>query len=118
MSALQKLMFHIGVSDGASGKMLGLQKAVDRTCRSVRQDFEGIKAGALTAAGAGMSLYQMVNPAVDFNRAVGEVRSLGTGEDALAYLQEQAGRHFDPALVAQFMTLRTVIEEVRTSWSD
>lgn len=90
MSALQKLMFHIGVSDGASGKMLGLQKAVDRTCRSVRQDFEGIKAGALTAAGAGMSLYQMVNPAVDFNRAVGEVRSLGTGEDALAYLQTSA----------------------------
>ena len=39
-------------------------------------------------------------------------------DDALAYLQEQAGRHFDPALVAQFMTLRTVIEEVRTSWSD
>ena len=90
MSALQKLMFHIGMSDGASGKMLGLQKAVDRTCRSVRQDFEGIKAGALTAAGAGMSLYQMVNPAVDFNRAVGEVRSLGTGEDALAYLQTSA----------------------------
>ena len=90
MSALQKLMFHIGVSDGASGKMLGLQKAVDRTCRSVRQDFEGIKAGALTAAGAGMSLYQMINPAVDFNRAVGEVRSLGTGEDALAYLQTSA----------------------------
>ena len=90
MSALQKLMFHIGVSDGASGKMLGLQKAVDRTCRSVRQDFEGIKAGALTAAGAGMSLYQMVNPAVDFNRAVGEVRSLGTGEDALVYLQTSA----------------------------
>lgn len=90
MSALQKLMFAIGVSDQGSAKILGFQKAIDRTCRSVRQDFEGIKAGALSAAGAGMSLYQMVNPAVDFNRAVGEVRSLGTGEDALAYLQTSA----------------------------
>lgn len=83
-------MFAIGVSDQGSAKILGFQKAIDRTCRSVRQDFEGIKAGALSAAGAGMSLYQMVNPAVDFNRAVGEVRSLGTGEDALAYLQTSA----------------------------
>lgn len=83
-------MFAIGVSDQGSAKVLGFQKAIDRTCRSVRQDFEGIKAGALSAAGAGMSLYQMVNPAVDFNRAVGEVRSLGTAEDALAYLQTSA----------------------------
>lgn len=90
MSALQKLMFAIGVSDQGSAKILGFQKAIDRTCRSVRQDFEGIKAGALSAAGAGMSLYQMVNPAVDFNRAVGEVRSLGTGDDALAHLQTSA----------------------------
>jgi putative two-component system response regulator len=39
-------------------------------------------------------------------------------DDALAYLQEQSGRHFDPALVAQFMTLRPVIEEVRIQWGD
>ncbi|GAB1254771.1 phage tail tape measure protein [Desulfovibrio falkowii] len=90
MSALQKLLFAIGVSDEASGKMLGIQRAVDKTCRGVRQNFEVIKAGALSAAGAGMGLYQMVNPAVDFNRAVGEVRSLGTAEDALAHLQISA----------------------------
>jgi putative two-component system response regulator len=39
-------------------------------------------------------------------------------DDALAYLQEQSGRHFDPALVAQFMTLRPVIDEVRIQWGD
>ena len=39
-------------------------------------------------------------------------------EDALAYLQEQSGRHFDPALVERFMTLRTQIDAVREQWSD
>lgn len=90
MSALQKLLFHIGVSDKGSAKILKFQKSIDKTCRQVRANFEGIKAGALSAAGAGMSIYALVNPAVEFNRAVGEVRSLGTAEDALSALQASA----------------------------
>lgn len=90
MSALQKLLFAIGVSDEGSAKLLRFQKSVDRTCRQVRANFEGIKAGALSAAGAGMTIYELVNPAVDFNRAVGEVSSLGTAKDAMEALQTSA----------------------------
>lgn len=39
-------------------------------------------------------------------------------DDALAYMQEQAGRHFDPELIAVFMTLRPQIEAIRTEWGD
>lgn len=87
---LEKLFFAIGLRDDASGKLRSLQRSIDATCRQVRNNFEGIKAGALSAAGSGMAMYQMVNPAIDFNRAVGEVASLDVAEAALAHLQGQA----------------------------
>ena len=87
---LEKLFFAIGMRDEASGKLGKLQQSIDRTCRQVRNNFEGIKSGALTAVGTGMTLYQMVTPAVDFNRAVGEVSSLGVADEALEDLQGQA----------------------------
>lgn len=87
---LEKLMFAIGIRDEGSSKLTRLQQSIDRTCRQVRNNFEGIKAGALSAGASGMSLYQMINPAVDFNRAVGEVDSLGVAGDALQALQGQA----------------------------
>lgn len=89
-TALQKLYFAIGLRDDTKGGLASLQRSIDRTCRQVRNNFEGIKAGALSAAGAGMSIYQMVNPAVDFNRAMGEVASLDVGQDALRHLQTSA----------------------------
>lgn len=92
-TALQKLYFAIGLRDDTKGGLASLQRSIDRTCRQVRNNFEGIKAGALSAAGAGMSIYQMVNPAVDFNRAMGEVASLDVGQDALQHLQTSA-KHF------------------------
>lgn len=87
---LEKLMFAIGMRDEASSKLGRLQKSIDGTCRQVRNNFEGIKSGALSAAGSGMAFYQMVTPAVDFNRAVGEVASLDVAGDSLAHLQGQA----------------------------
>lgn len=89
-TALQKLYFAIGLRDDTKGGLASLQRSIDRTCRQVKNNFEGIKAGALSAAGAGMSIYQMVNPAVDFNRAMGEVASLDVGQDALQHLQTSA----------------------------
>lgn len=92
-TALQKLYFAIGLRDDTKGGLASLQRSIDRTCRQVKNNFEGIKAGALSAAGAGMSIYQMVNPAVDFNRAMGEVASLDVGQGALQHLQTSA-KHF------------------------
>lgn len=89
-TALQKLYFAIGLRDNTKGGLASLQRSIDRTCRLVKNNFEGIKAGALSAAGAGMTMYQMVNPAVDFNRAMGEVASLDVGQDALHALQTSA----------------------------
>ncbi len=41
-----------------------------------------------------------------------------TAEDAMALIQEQAGAHFDPALVALFVGLQPQLHEIRQRWSD
>ena len=86
---LQKLLFYIGVSDEASGKLLGIQRAVDKTCGNAKKSFGGLSSALGGALSAG-ALTGMIGPARAFNKAVGEVRSLGTGQDALDALQKSA----------------------------
>ena len=89
MSALQKLLFHIGVSDEASGKMLGIQRAVDKTCSTAKNSFGGLSSAIGGALSAG-ALSGMIAPARAFGKSVNEVASLGTGKDALDALQASA----------------------------
>ncbi|MGV6994754.1 phage tail tape measure protein [Desulfovibrio sp. QI0430] len=87
MSALQKLLFHIGVSDDASGKMLGIQRAVDKTCSTAKTSFGGLTSALGGALSAG-ALSGMIGPARAFNKSVNEVASLGTDTTALDALQK------------------------------
>lgn len=89
MSALQKLLFAIGVSDEASGKMLGIQRAVDKTCSTAKNSFGGLTSALGGALSAG-ALSGMIAPARAFGKSVNEVASLGTGKDALDALQKSA----------------------------
>ena len=87
MSALQKLLFAIGVSDEASGKMLGIQRAVDKTCSTAKNSFGGLTSALGGALSAG-ALSGMIGPARAFNKSVNEVASLGTDTTALDALQK------------------------------
>lgn len=87
MSALQKLLFAIGVSDEASGKMLGIQRAVDKTCSTAKTSFGGLTSALSGALSAG-ALSGMIGPARAFNKSVNEVASLGTDTTALDALQK------------------------------
>lgn len=39
-------------------------------------------------------------------------------ERAIHYLEDQAGRHFDPTLVEQFLGILPEIEQIRTKWQE
>lgn len=92
MSVLQKLLFAIGVSDEASGKMLGIQRAVDKTCSTAKSGFGGVRS-ALGAALSVGALSGIISPAKAFGKALKEVEALGTDKDSLAGLQKSA-KHF------------------------
>lgn len=89
MSVLQKLLFAIGVSDEASGKMLGIQRAVDKTCSTAKNSFGGLSSAISTALSVG-ALFGMIGPAKAFNKALKEVEAMGADKDSLGYLQKSA----------------------------
>lgn len=39
-------------------------------------------------------------------------------EDALSYLQEQSGQHFDPTLISLFMEILPAILEIKKTWAE
>ncbi|WP_279386424.1 hypothetical protein [Parazoarcus communis] len=39
-------------------------------------------------------------------------------DEAIAHLQSQAGEHFDPELVASFISIRPEIEGIRSQYAD
>ena len=41
-----------------------------------------------------------------------------TVDEAIAHLQSQAGGHFDPELVASFISIRAEIEDIRSQYAD
>lgn len=90
---LEKLFFAIGVQDaGASSKIAKLQASIEGLTSKAQSHFTGLGTAALGAVGAVMSIKTLVDPAVELNRALGEVGSLGVNDADLAKLQTAAGK--------------------------
>lgn len=88
---LQKLMFRIGVIDDKAGSTISrldaqMQKLTTRTARGMA----GIATGAAGLFTTGYALRGMLEPAVEMDRAIGEVRSLRVKEKAMAHLVKRS----------------------------
>ena len=90
LSKLQRLEFAIGLRDDASVKVAKLRASLSRLNESVTSQVTGIGAGAAGAFGAALSVQQLVAPAIDLNRALGEVASLDVDGTALKSLEAEA----------------------------
>ncbi|HEU6437421.1 MAG TPA: phage tail tape measure protein [Nitratidesulfovibrio sp.] len=87
---LERLEFAIGLKDQASGKLGQLRSSLDKLTDGVSHQFGKARDGVLGAVATGYSIHQMVAPAIDLNRALGEVSSLGRADTGLAMLQAEA----------------------------
>ncbi|WP_067522434.1 phage tail tape measure protein [Endozoicomonas ascidiicola] len=87
---LDKLMFTIGLIDKISGPVSKIQNSLGGMANKARSAFAAIAIGAAGIAGAGMALQAGLQPAIEMNRAMGEVESLGVQGDALDILKAKA----------------------------
>ncbi|WP_299940113.1 phage tail tape measure protein [uncultured Microbulbifer sp.] len=87
---LEKLMFRIGLIDKASGPLGKLDAQMQKL--SSRATKGGAMLGAAAAGGWALqrSLSGLLGPAIELDRAMGEVRSLDVHRDALDKLQRTA----------------------------
>lgn len=85
---LERLMFAIGMRDEASSKMGKLRKAITGMTETVHDQFLRVGTGAMGAFGAVESVGRLVAPAIDLNRAIGEVASLGVDTASLKLLED------------------------------
>ncbi len=88
--ALKPLMFTVGLVDQITGPASKATKSFDGLITPAKSGFRDMAAGASGLAGTGTLIYQSLTPAIEMNRALGEVESLGVQEAALQQLNDAA----------------------------
>lgn len=87
---LEKLTFSIDLLDRVSAPVRRIQKTLGRLAESSEQAFTQIGTGAAGVAGAGYAMYQLISPAEQMRRALGEVASLDVSDTTLKGLTDAA----------------------------
>lgn len=87
---LEKLEFLIGVKDAASSKLGKLQKTFGSMRKQAGGELRNLMGGGMAAWGGLTSLKQIVQPAIEMKRALGEVESLGVAADGLDELRKMS----------------------------
>ena len=88
--ALDKLMFTIGMIDKVSGPVAKVQNSIGGLLNKSKAAFAGIALGAAGLMGAGYALQAGMMPAIEMQRSLAEVKSLGVHEQALDKLEAKA----------------------------
>lgn len=87
---LERLEFAIGLRDNASSKVSKLRQSLSGMTDTVHDGFLKVGTGVMGAGGTAMAIHQMVAPAIDLNRALGEVASLDVDNASLKILSASA----------------------------
>lgn len=87
---LEKLLFTVGLIDKASGPASKITSRVDEMTSRATAGMAKIAGGAAGLFATGYALKAMLGPAIEMDRAIGEVKSLGVKDDALKMLTKTA----------------------------
>ena len=88
--ALNPLMFTVGLIDELTGPAQNATRSFDGLIDTAKSGFRDIATGAVGLAATGTVIYQSLTPAIEMERALGEVESLGVQENALQKLNASA----------------------------
>ncbi|WEM43517.1 phage tail tape measure protein [Photobacterium sp. DA100] len=90
MSLPQALMFQVGLIDKISKPLGNIQRQFNDMGQSYRDGTHTMVAGAAGVAGAGLALQAALMPAIEMDRVLGEVKSLGVADEQLQQLSDTA----------------------------
>ncbi|EGQ9112584.1 phage tail tape measure protein [Vibrio alginolyticus] len=86
----EALRFQVGLIDQISKPLGNIQRQMTDVTNTYRQGTHTMVAGAAGMVGAGFALQQALMPAIEMDRALGEVRSLGVADEQLKQLEKTA----------------------------
>lgn len=87
---LEKLLFTVGLVDKASGPAGKVIASIDQITSRAQKGMQQIAAGGAGLFAVGYGLKSMLGPAMEMDKALGEVRSLDVAESALKLLEKTA----------------------------
>lgn len=90
MSLPESLMFQVGLIDRISKPIANIQRQFGDLGNSYRDGTHTMIAGAAGVAGSGFALQAALMPAIEMDRVLGEVKSLGVANDQLQQLSDTA----------------------------
>ncbi|WP_445357281.1 phage tail tape measure protein [Microbulbifer sp. ANSA002] len=91
-SRLEKLLFSVSLIDKASGPAGKIASQIDQLNQRAMAGFTQIGVGAAGLFATGYALKSVLGPAIEMDRAIGEVKSLGVADAALQKLEKTALR--------------------------
>ncbi len=89
-SKLARLEFLIGVSDKATSKVARISKNIEAMTKRATRGFTEIGIGAAAIAGSGYAVQRLVSPAIEMQRALNSLSSVGADAEALGHLDKEA----------------------------
>lgn len=90
MSLPESLMFQVGLIDRISKPIANIQRQFGDLGNSYRDGTHTMITGAAGVAGAGFALQAALMPAIEMDRVLGEVKSLGVANEQLQQLSDTA----------------------------
>ena len=83
-------MLTVGLVDKVTRPIQGINQQIQQTGELGRQSMDRMVGGAAGLAASGVALYQALMPAIEMDRVLGEVKSLGVVQEDLDQLTQTA----------------------------
>ncbi|MGE6107901.1 phage tail tape measure protein [Aeromonas sobria] len=90
MAWMEKLMMQVALVDQVTKPLAGINAQMDKVTKAASNSWGKMAGGAAAVAAGGLAIQATLMPAIEMDRALGEVASLGVAKDTLKALGQEA----------------------------